>query len=93
MQTRANWRVLVGRDRELADFDAVLADPRARGYVIRGAAGVGKSRLAEECLARAARAGMRVARATASAGASALPLGAIAHLLPAAAAPADPSRP
>ena len=74
---------LVGREPELATFAAALADRRCRGFVVGGPAGVGKSRLAEECLDQAAAAGFRVGRATASAGAGAVPLGAIAHLLPA----------
>ncbi|MEU9272943.1 LuxR C-terminal-related transcriptional regulator [Streptomyces sp. NPDC048251] len=73
---------LVGRGPELEAFAAALADQGCRGFVVGGAAGVGKSRLAEECLERAAAAGLRVGRATASAAASAVPLGAIAHLLP-----------
>jgi hypothetical protein len=44
---------------------------------------VGKSRLAEETLARAVREGFKAGRATATAVAGAVPLGAIAHLLPA----------
>ncbi|MCX4911659.1 LuxR family transcriptional regulator [Streptomyces sp. NBC_00878] len=81
---------LVGRGPELDAFAAALADRECRGFVIGGAAGVGKSRLAEECLARAAAAGFRVGRATASAAAGAVPLGAIAHLLPAGVDLSDP---
>ena len=55
-----------------------------------GPAGVGKSRLVEECLARAAGKGFRVARATATAAAGMVPLGAIAHLVPAGADLSDP---
>nr|WP_246596616.1 LuxR family transcriptional regulator [Streptomyces aurantiacus] len=58
--------------------------------MVGGSAGVGKSRLAEECLERAAAAGFRVGRATASAAAGAVPLGAIAHLLPAGVDLSDP---
>ena len=63
-------------------FTASLADPRAHGLVIYGPAGVGKTRLADQCLAIADEAGRRVARATATAGARNTPLGALAHLLP-----------
>ncbi|MFE0654559.1 AAA family ATPase [Streptomyces sp. NPDC059534] len=73
---------LVGRERELALFVNSLTDRRARGVVIYGASGVGKSRLAEEFLTQAARAGFSHGLATASALAGAVPLGAIAHLLP-----------
>src|SRR5262249_33007579 len=55
----------------------------AHGYVIHGPAGVGKTRLADECLASAERSGHRVARATATDGTRQMPLGALAHLLPA----------
>ncbi|MFF3062561.1 LuxR C-terminal-related transcriptional regulator [Streptomyces sp. NPDC057909] len=81
---------LVGRERELEVFARVLANRRARGVVVAGSAGVGKSRLAEECLARAVRAGFRGVRARASAAAAAVPLGAIAHLLPAGVDLSDP---
>lgn len=81
---------LVGREEELDSFAAALADRECRGFVVGGPAGVGKSRLAEECLGRAAAAGFRVGRATASAAAGAVPLGAIAHLLPAGVDLSDP---
>ncbi|MBV9952382.1 MAG: AAA family ATPase, partial [Acidimicrobiia bacterium] len=73
---------LVERHDELEQFAATLADPRAHGFVIHGPAGVGKTRLADQCLAAAAAAGRAVARATASEAAGAVPLGALAHLLP-----------
>ncbi len=81
---------LVGRAPELEYFAAALADRGCRGFVVGGVAGVGKSRLAEECLERAAAAGFRVGRATASVAAGAVPLGAIAHLLPAGVDLSDP---
>ncbi|WP_405931859.1 LuxR C-terminal-related transcriptional regulator [Streptomyces sp. NBC_00827] len=81
---------LVGREAELEYFAAALADRGCRGFVVGGAAGVGKSRLAEECLDRAAAAGFRVGRATASVAAGAVPLGAIAHLLPVGVDLSDP---
>ncbi|WP_405907849.1 LuxR C-terminal-related transcriptional regulator [Streptomyces sp. NBC_00828] len=81
---------LVGRGAELEYFAAALADRGCRGFVVGGAAGVGKSRLAEECLDRAAAAGFRVGRATASVAAGAVPLGAIAHLLPVGVDLSDP---
>ncbi|WP_307518297.1 LuxR C-terminal-related transcriptional regulator [Streptomyces umbrinus] len=81
---------LVGREEELDSFAAALADRECRGFVVGGSAGVGKSRLAEECLGRASAVGFRVGRATASAAAGAVPLGAIAHLLPAGVDLSDP---
>ncbi|MEY9928116.1 DNA-binding CsgD family transcriptional regulator [Catenulispora sp. GP43] len=83
---------LVGRDLELACFDAVWAARGRQGVVIHGPAGIGKSRLAEEFLPRAVRAGFEAGRATASAPAAAVPLGAIAHLIPPGVDLADPVR-
>ncbi|MCX2185019.1 LuxR C-terminal-related transcriptional regulator [Streptomyces sp. SKN60] len=73
---------LIGRDSELQAFTRAWAQRQCHGIVICGPAGVGKSRLAEECLARAARQGWRTRRVTASAAAAQVPLGAIAHLIP-----------
>ncbi|MGW8358125.1 LuxR C-terminal-related transcriptional regulator [Streptomyces wedmorensis] len=80
-QSMSRWP-LSGREGELETFTTVWADRRCQGVVIHGPAGVGKSRLAEECLARAVRQGWKGRRATASAAAAAVPLGAIAHLIP-----------
>ncbi|MFH8465465.1 LuxR C-terminal-related transcriptional regulator [Streptomyces sp. NPDC017991] len=90
MRDRMGRWPLVGRGPELDAFADALADRGCRGFVVGGAAGVGKSRLAEECLERAAALGLRVGRATASAAAGAVPLGAIAHLLPAGVDLSDP---
>lgn len=60
---------LIGRARELAALDAALADARAGAgglALIEGAAGLGKSRLVVEAIARARRDGMQVLRARAS---------------------------
>lgn len=83
---------LVGRDRELAAFRAARAARHCRGVVICGPAGIGKTRLGEECLARATRDGFDGGRATASAAAGAVPLGAIAHLIPPGLDLSDPVR-
>ncbi|MEU1184244.1 helix-turn-helix transcriptional regulator [Streptomyces sp. NPDC005820] len=80
----------MGRERELEEFASASQDRKCRGFLVCGAAGVGKSRLAEECLERAAADGARVGRATATAAAGAVPLGAIAHLLPAGVDLCDP---
>jgi DNA-binding CsgD family transcriptional regulator len=74
---------LVGRHEEVDLFGATLDDPRAHGFVIHGHAGVGKTRLADQCLAVADARGRNVARATATEGLAPIPLGALAHLLPA----------
>ena len=73
---------LVSRESELTAFDGVWGTSRCQCVVVCGPAGVGKSRLAEEFAARAVTAGALVGRATASAAAAAVPLGAIAHLIP-----------
>ena len=73
---------LVGRAGDVELFTDALADPRAHGFVIHGPPGVGKTRLADECLAVAAGLGRSVARATATDGTRQVPLGALAHLLP-----------
>ncbi|HVM64015.1 MAG TPA: AAA family ATPase, partial [Acidimicrobiales bacterium] len=74
---------LVGRERELQEFAAALDDPWAHGVVVHGAAGTGKTRLADECLAHAAEHKRVVGRATATEGMRQVPLGLLAHLLPA----------
>jgi len=81
---------LTGREAELQACTAAWADRHCRVLVIVGPAGVGKTRLAEECLARAAREGWKGGRATASAAARTVPLGAIAHLIPAGVELSDP---
>ena len=94
MSTRALQRwPLTGRGEALDGFTDALGDPGCRGVLIYGASGVGKTRLADECLAVAAAAGYTTATATASRTASALPLATLAHLLGSAAgdgALADP---
>ena len=72
---------LVGRASELAAIAELLANADRSGVVLAGPAGVGKTRLAEECAALAARAGFRVVTISASDAARSIPLGALAHLL------------
>ena len=72
----------VGRDDELAALDRTIADASARGVVLAGQAGVGKTRLAAECAAK----GLRdhdcfVAYAAGHQSSAELPFGAFAHLL------------
>ncbi|WP_406053692.1 LuxR C-terminal-related transcriptional regulator [Streptomyces sp. NBC_01077] len=82
MKDRASQWPLAGRDHDLEAFAAAWSSGRCQGVLISGPAGVGKSRLAEGCLAFAVRDGSKGFRATASASAAAVPLGAIAHLIP-----------
>ncbi|MFD3330477.1 LuxR C-terminal-related transcriptional regulator [Streptomyces sp. NPDC058701] len=82
---------MVGRQAELGLFVSLLKDKHSHGLVISGGAGVGKSRLAEECLAKASAAGFAVARAAASSAAASVPLGAIAHLVPPGVSLSDPA--
>lgn len=82
MDSVALWP-LTARVGQLEKFARVWASPRCRSVVVGGAAGVGKTRLAEEFAARAALGGtVVIGRATASSAAAAVPLGALAHLLP-----------
>jgi DNA-binding CsgD family transcriptional regulator len=71
----------VGREAELERVGQLLRRG-AGGVVLAGPAGVGKTRLATECLAVAEAAGMPVARAAATRSAARLPFGALAGLLP-----------
>jgi len=80
---RSEWP-LTGRGSELQRLRRQIADPRQHGAVLAGAAGVGKTRLAVECLRGAHRAGCATATVLATRSATALPFGALAPLLPSA---------
>jgi DNA-binding CsgD family transcriptional regulator len=73
---------LVGRWEEVELVDAALRSDQVRGVVIAGVAGVGKSRLAAECAARAEARGLAVERVFATRASASIPFGAVAHLLP-----------
>src|SRR4051794_16453282 len=73
---------LIGRDGELSRVAEVLGRPEASGVVLVGASGVGKTRLATECLRLGDESGFATARIVASRSASAIPFGAFAPLLP-----------
>jgi DNA-binding CsgD family transcriptional regulator len=75
---------IVGRRAQLARFEDALASVDAQGVLIHGPAGVGKTRLADECRAGAEATGHPTERLVGSATAAALPLGAVAPLLGAA---------
>jgi DNA-binding NarL/FixJ family response regulator len=72
---------LVGRERELEAIAAARAQ-RLPGVVIGAGAGIGKSRLAREAIAAAARDGAHVERVRATRSAAAVPLGAFAGVVP-----------
>ncbi|MGH3946028.1 MAG: helix-turn-helix transcriptional regulator, partial [Pseudonocardiaceae bacterium] len=61
-----------------------------RSVVIAGPAGVGKTRLAREALGAAKRSGRSTRWAAGTSAAAAIPLGAVAHLLPALGTASDP---
>ena len=72
---------IVGRGPELAAFERVLSSREDAGLVIHGRAGVGKSRLAEECRQLAAAAGYPTERVAGSQSTALVPMGAVAGLL------------
>ncbi|MBW3591594.1 MAG: AAA family ATPase, partial [Actinobacteria bacterium] len=72
---------LMGRSTELQRVGTRLRSGRG-AIVVAGAAGVGKTRLATECLLAAASAGFVPLRVAATSATASLPLGAFAELLP-----------
>jgi DNA-binding NarL/FixJ family response regulator len=73
----------VGRVVELEMFSRLIADPASSGVVLAGPAGVGKTRMAAECLTVAGGdSGCFVARVAGQQASSELPFGALTHLLP-----------
>jgi DNA-binding CsgD family transcriptional regulator len=74
---------LVGRQAELEALVTAIRDARSGGVVLAGAAGVGKTRVAREALARVQAAGKDVEWAAATRAAASIPFGAVSHLLPA----------
>jgi hypothetical protein len=73
---------LVGRDRELEAIASARASPGCHGVVLIADAGVGKSRLAREAHDAAEREGASVDWVQATRSASAVPLAAVAELVP-----------
>ncbi len=73
---------LLGRETELATISEALGAADAAGVVLHGPGGVGKSRLAVECLRLGEQAGFATARAVATRASSQIALGALAPLLP-----------
>jgi DNA-binding winged helix-turn-helix (wHTH) protein len=76
------WPFL-GRVRELESIGRAFRDGETGGVLLTGRAGVGKTRLADECLRLAGEAGVPVARVSCHPETKPLPLAAVAHLLPA----------
>ena len=73
---RLTWP-LVGRSEEMRLIATALSDPDSSGILIRGAAGVGKSRIAREALDAAASRGSEVRWVAGTSSARSLPLGAL----------------
>jgi len=71
----------VGRRSELEVFEHALDSAELEGMLIHGRAGVGKTRLADECRRQAAASGHPTERVAGSRTAALLPLGAVAALL------------
>ena len=87
---RADSWTLTGRDSELQFIAERVTGGDSRSVVIAGPAGVGKTRLAREALAAAKRNGRVTRWAAGTSAAAAIPLGAVAHLLPAVGTVSDP---
>jgi DNA-binding NarL/FixJ family response regulator len=82
--------VLTGRDAELQFIVKRLVERVPHCIVVTGDPGVGRTRLAKEALAAAREAGWRTLSATGTGAAAAVPLGAMAHLIPRADTALDP---
>jgi DNA-binding CsgD family transcriptional regulator/chromosome segregation and condensation protein ScpB len=83
---------LTGRQAEVERLNGILAGEGRAGVVLAGPPGVGKTRLANECLDLAVTREYATARSVASRAAAGIPLGALATLLPevrSAGGPAD----
>jgi DNA-binding CsgD family transcriptional regulator len=81
VERSAGWP-LAGRGQELRAIDEALASAATTGIVLVGDAGVGKTRLLREALARCAAAGRDTEWMVATRGTTSIPFGAISHLLP-----------
>jgi DNA-binding CsgD family transcriptional regulator len=87
--TVQRWPI-VGRRPELEVFEQALSSEECAGLVIHGRAGVGKTRLADECRRQAVAAGHPTERVTGSRTTARLPLAAVAVLLAGGLGRADP---
>jgi DNA-binding CsgD family transcriptional regulator/tetratricopeptide (TPR) repeat protein len=73
---------LIGREVELERIAGIVASGEHNGVVLHGEAGVGKTRLARDAVARAAAGGAVTLWAVGTATAASIPLGAVAHFVP-----------
>ncbi|MET0416968.1 MAG: ATP-binding protein [Actinoplanes sp.] len=85
MPGRGEW-TLVGRDDELKTIEDVVS-AQMPGLVLVGDAGVGKTRLLREALARAGEDGVECHWVSATGAARSIPFGAVSHLIPASRRP------
>ena len=81
----------VDRDDRLRAVIELLDGDAARAVVLSGPAGSGRTRLAQESVARLRASGRRVEWVTGTRGAAAVPLSALAHVIPVVPAGADPA--
>jgi DNA-binding CsgD family transcriptional regulator/tetratricopeptide (TPR) repeat protein len=79
--TLPRWPI-VGRRPELEVFERALGSGERAGLAIYGRAGVGKTRMADECAGQAAASGHPTERVAGSRTTALLPLGAVVGLLP-----------
>lgn len=87
--TSSNIWPLIGRDDELAALQALFTEHRGTVVTLSGAAGVGKTRLAQAFRHHLDADGWDTAWVAASHAASGVPLGAFSHLLPVTDVPDD----
>src|SRR5215210_6178648 len=73
---------LIGRTRELESVAALLAGGDRSAAVLAGPAGVGKTRLASECMAPVERLGRSTAQVKGNQATRGIPFGALTPLLP-----------
>ncbi|MFJ4428973.1 LuxR C-terminal-related transcriptional regulator [Streptomyces bobili] len=73
---------LTGRSAEIGRFTSFLRESKSCVLFFTGPSGVGKTRIAEECLALAERGGWEVLQAAATSIATEIPLGALLSILP-----------
>ncbi|MFD3330483.1 LuxR C-terminal-related transcriptional regulator [Streptomyces sp. NPDC058701] len=83
---------MVGRDDEIEELKSAWGNGRNRILIVSGPAGVGKSRLVDEFLGLLSAQGVSCQRVVATVSAAAVPLGALAHLIPDGADLSDPVR-